>query len=137
MAGSASTNQLANKISLSITLLVGSVMGHGPEIELIPTSKDKEYTLVHSGNIDSASSRHSENFGLLKESPVSHPSTQNPSRFSFWSENKMCSRFSRQWLWRMVSSGMLRRVALVRTDVSEELSASVITWYFFAAWVGC
>jgi hypothetical protein len=26
----------------------------------------------------------------------------------------------------MASSGMLRRVALVRTDVSEELSASVI-----------
>jgi hypothetical protein len=28
--------------------------------------------------------------------------------------------------WRMVSSGMLRRVALVRTNVSEELSASFI-----------
>jgi hypothetical protein len=28
--------------------------------------------------------------------------------------------------WRMASSGMLRRVALVRTDVSEELSAFII-----------
>jgi hypothetical protein len=57
----------------------------------------------------------------------------------------------------MASSGMLRRVALVRADVSEELSASFIrvtgidelgttlavtrnrctTWYFFAACVGC
>jgi hypothetical protein len=27
-------------------------------------------------------------------------------------------RFSRRWLWRMASSGMLRRVALVITDVS-------------------
>jgi hypothetical protein len=55
----------------------------------------------------------------------------------------------------MVSSGILRRVALVRTDVSEQLKASVIrvtrmgelitlavishrrTLYFFAACVGC
>jgi hypothetical protein len=48
-----------------------------------------------------------------------------------------------------MKNGMLRRVALVRTDVSEELSASVIrvtrigelgtklpTWYFFSACVG-
>jgi hypothetical protein len=35
-------------------------------------------------------------------------------------------RFSRRWLWRMSSSGMLRRVALVRTDISEELSSSFI-----------
>jgi hypothetical protein len=54
---------------------------------------------------------------------------------------------------RKVSSGMLRHVALVRTDVSEELSASFIrvtrigelgttlvvtnNFYFFAACVGC
>jgi hypothetical protein len=35
-------------------------------------------------------------------------------------------RFSRRWLWRMPYSWMLRRVALVRTDVSEEPSASII-----------
>jgi hypothetical protein len=64
----------------------------------------------------------------------------------------------------MVSSGLLRRVALVRNDVSEEPGASLhqgdlvflrsvrrllvaacvvpsspifVTWYFFAAYVGC
>jgi hypothetical protein len=50
----------------------------------------------------------------------------------------------------MVSSGLLRRVALVRSDVSEEPGASFIrvtkigectlrrnTKYFFAAYVGC
>jgi hypothetical protein len=47
----------------------------------------------------------------------------------------------------MVSSGLLRRVALVRTDVSEEPGASFIrvtkigelgtTQAFFAAYVGC
>jgi hypothetical protein len=52
----------------------------------------------------------------------------------------------------MASSGLLRGVALVRTNVSEEFGASVIrvtridelgttlavtTWYFFAACVGC
>jgi hypothetical protein len=30
------------------------------------------------------------------------------------------------WLWRMASSGMLRRVALLRIDVSAELSPSII-----------
>jgi hypothetical protein len=36
-------------------------------------------------------------------------------------------RFSRRWLWRMTSAGMLRCVALVRIDVLEELSASFIS----------
>jgi hypothetical protein len=40
--------------------------------------------------------------------------------------NKICHRFSRRLLWRMASSGMLRRVALPRTDISEELSSSII-----------
>jgi hypothetical protein len=35
-------------------------------------------------------------------------------------------RVSRRWLWKMASSRMLRRETLVRTDVSEELSASFI-----------
>jgi hypothetical protein len=35
-------------------------------------------------------------------------------------------RFSRQWLWRMPSSGMWRHVTLVRTDVSEECLTSII-----------
>jgi hypothetical protein len=35
-------------------------------------------------------------------------------------------RFSRRWLWTMASSEILRRVTLVRIDLSEELSASII-----------
>jgi hypothetical protein len=35
-------------------------------------------------------------------------------------------RFSRRRLWRIPSSGMLGRVALIWTDVSEELNASII-----------
>jgi hypothetical protein len=34
--------------------------------------------------------------------------------------------FSRRWLWRMPSSGMLRLIALVRTDVSKEPIAFII-----------
>jgi hypothetical protein len=37
----------------------------------------------------------------------------------------------------MPSSGMLLRVALVRTDVSEELSASIIRVTRIGAFVGC
>jgi hypothetical protein len=38
----------------------------------------------------------------------------------------------------MASSGLLRRVTLVRTDVSEEISASVIrVTIIFATCVGC
>jgi hypothetical protein len=36
-------------------------------------------------------------------------------------------RFSRRWLWRMVSSVKLCRVVLVRTSISEELIASIMT----------
>jgi hypothetical protein len=35
-------------------------------------------------------------------------------------------RFSRWWLWRMASSEMLRRAALVRTEVLDDLSASSV-----------
>jgi hypothetical protein len=47
----------------------------------------------------------------------------NENVVSNWVEDL---RFSRRWPWRMGSSGMLRRVALVRTDVSEEFRASFI-----------
>jgi hypothetical protein len=35
-------------------------------------------------------------------------------------------KFQRRWLWRMLSSVMLRLVALIRIDVSEERFASII-----------
>jgi hypothetical protein len=38
--------------------------------------------------------------------------------------------FSRRWLWIIASSGILRRVALVRTDISEELSACLLRLTF-------
>jgi hypothetical protein len=46
----------------------------------------------------------------------------------YWSTETLIVslRFSWQWLWRKPSSEMLRRVALVRTDVSEEFCVSII-----------
>jgi hypothetical protein len=41
-------------------------------------------------------------------------------------ENFVRLKFSQQSLWRMLFPGMLRRVALLRTDISEECRASII-----------
>jgi hypothetical protein len=43
-----------------------------------------------------------------------------------WTHNYLLLQWCYTRLWRMGSSGMLRHVALVRTDVSEEPSASFI-----------
>jgi hypothetical protein len=40
--------------------------------------------------------------------------------------------FSRRWLWRMASSGMLRRVAVVRIDVLEDVFTSFLFLYFLS-----
>jgi hypothetical protein len=45
----------------------------------------------------------------------------------FYHNGQWNRQVSLKFVWRMASSGMLRRVALVRTDVSEELSASFIS----------
>jgi hypothetical protein len=59
--------------------------------------------------------------------PSTHtPSTLFPKTLSLCKQHNIMYdlRFSRRWLWKMASFEMLHRVALVRTDVSEELSAS-------------
>jgi hypothetical protein len=48
----------------------------------------------------------------------------NGQNFDSYICSSISLRFSRRWLWRMPSSGMLRRVALVRTDISEGRSSS-------------
>jgi hypothetical protein len=56
----------------------------------------------------------------------SFPATNNMHCPEFYILENTIFRKQRLRLWRMASSGMLRRVALVRIDVSEELSASFI-----------
>jgi hypothetical protein len=54
--------------------------------------------------------------------------TSTATRFGICYETRERSfSLSRRLLWRMPSSGMLRRVALVRTDVSEEHRTSIIS----------
>jgi hypothetical protein len=78
-------------------------------------------------------------FQNLRMSARPAPGRTSPkSRFSFilqqiskcrfiFSPFSITTIFGGQWMeWRIVSSGMLRRVALVRTDVPEELSTSFI-----------
>jgi hypothetical protein len=50
------------------------------------------------------------------------------TKYSLYTCLSLCKiwGFSRRWLWWMPSSGMLRRVALVRTDVSGEHNASIV-----------
>jgi hypothetical protein len=55
---------------------------------------------------------------------VNMPSTQ--TFVSYPPDSGSNTRSELKWVLRMASSGMLRRVALVRTDVSKELSSSII-----------
>jgi hypothetical protein len=58
--------------------------------------------------------------------PIRFKEVTNSKR-SLWHDRFLIDlRFSWRWLWRMAPSGMLCHVALVWTDVSEELSASFI-----------
>jgi hypothetical protein len=64
-----------------------------------------------------------EEFRLLWYTRKNSVRTSKKIHYVFTTET---SRFSRRWLWRMPSSGILRRVTLVRTGVTEELSAYII-----------
>jgi hypothetical protein len=60
-------------------------------------------------------------------SPLSSPyALKRPQEMVTYAPNASQRQISKQYERRMASSGTLRRVALVKSDVSEELSASII-----------